>query len=58
MVAGVTLVIALAYLMTQLFGLRIAGSEILHRTSPSLIDLGVAMAAGGAAAFAHTRQRF
>ncbi len=54
--AGVILVVALAYIITLLFGLRITGSEILNRTSPTLIDLGVAMAAGGAAAFAHTRR--
>ncbi len=55
-IAGVILVVALAYIITLLFGLRITGSEILNRTSPTLIDLGVAMAAGGAAAFAHTRR--
>ena len=55
-ICGVILVMVLAYLITLLFGLRITGSEILNRTSPTLIDLGVAMAAGGAAAFAHTRR--
>jgi len=55
-ICGVILVVVLAYLTTLLFGLRITGSEILNRTTPTLIDLGVAMAAGGAAAFAHTRQ--
>ena len=45
-----------AYISTVSFGLRIAGSEILNRTSPSLIDLGVAMAAGAAAAFASSRR--
>ena len=55
-IAGVILVVVLAYLTTRLFGLRITGSEILNRTSPTLIDLGVATAAGGAAAFAYTRR--
>ena len=55
-IAGVILVVALAYLITRLFEFRITGSEILNRTSPTLIDLGVAMAAGGAAAFAQTRR--
>jgi uncharacterized hydrophobic protein (TIGR00271 family) len=55
-IAGVILVVLLAYLITLLFGLRITGSEILNRTTPTLIDFGVAMAAGGAAAFAHTRR--
>ena len=52
--AGVILVLMLAYLITLAFGLRITGSEILNRTNPTLIDLGVAMAAGGAAAYANT----
>ena len=55
-VSGVVLVVALGYASTLLFGLRIAGAEILSRTSPTLIDLGVAMAAGAAAAFAFTRR--
>jgi uncharacterized hydrophobic protein (TIGR00271 family) len=56
LIAGVILVVVVAYLITISFGLRIVGSEILNRTSPTLIDLAVAMAAGGAAAFAHTRR--
>jgi uncharacterized hydrophobic protein (TIGR00271 family) len=55
-IAGMILVVVLAYISTVLIGLRITGSEILNRTSPTLIDLGIAMAAGGAAAFAYTRQ--
>jgi uncharacterized hydrophobic protein (TIGR00271 family) len=55
-IVGVILVVVLAYIITLLFGLRITGSEILNRTSPTLIDLCVAMAAGGAAAFAQTRR--
>ena len=54
--AGTTLVVVVAYISTISFGLRIAGSEILDRTAPSLIDLGVALAAGGAAAFSYTRR--
>jgi uncharacterized membrane protein len=56
LIAGVILVVVLAYFITLSFGLRVVGSEILNRTSPTLIDLAVAMAAGGAAAFAHTRR--
>ena len=55
-VSGAVLVVALGYAITLLFGLRIAGAEILSRTSPTLIDLGVAMAAGAAAAFSFTRR--
>jgi len=55
-VSGVVVVVVVSYASTDLFGLRIAGTEILNRTSPTLIDLGVAMLAGGAAAFAFTRR--
>jgi uncharacterized hydrophobic protein (TIGR00271 family) len=55
-VTGVLLVVVLALVTTELIGLQIAGSEILSRTNPTLLDLGVAMAAGGAAAFAFTRK--
>ncbi|MDJ0951215.1 MAG: DUF389 domain-containing protein [Alphaproteobacteria bacterium] len=54
--AGTVLVVAIAYLSMWIIGMRVAGSEILARTSPTLLDLGVALAAGGAAAFVHTRR--
>ena len=53
---GTLLVIVLAYFSTRIIGLRIAGSEILSRTSPTLLDLGIAIAAGAAAAFSYTRK--
>lgn len=53
---GAVVVVLFAYLTTQLIGLRIAGSEILSRTTPTLLDLGVAMAAGAAGAFAYSRK--
>ena len=55
-VSGIILVVALAYASTLILGLRIAGSEILGRSFPTLLDMGVAMAAGAAAAFAYTRR--
>ena len=55
-VSGVVLVVLVSYLSTRVVGIRIAGSEILSRTSPTLLDLGIAMAAGAAAAFAYTRK--
>ena len=55
-VTGVLVVIALAYIITLTLGLRVAGSEILSRSFPTLLDLGVAMASGAAAAFAYTRR--
>jgi uncharacterized hydrophobic protein (TIGR00271 family) len=54
-VAGTILVVVIAFISTFVFGMRITGSEILSRTSPTLLDLGVALAAGGAAAFSQTR---
>lgn len=56
LISGILLVIILAFLSTKLLGLRISGSEILSRSHPTLLDLGVAIAAGGAAAFAYTRR--
>jgi len=55
-VSGVFLVIGLAFATTELIGLRIAGSEILGRTAPTLLDLGIACASGAAGAFVHTRK--
>lgn len=55
-ITGVLLVIAVGFLCTTLVGIRFAGTEILSRTSPTLLDLGVAIAAGAAAAFSFTRQ--
>ena len=53
--AGIILVIAVSGLLTGLVGSRLAGHEILSRTQPTLIDFGIALAAGCAAAFAHSR---
>ena len=53
--AGTILVVAIAFISISVFGMRVTGSEILSRTSPTLLDLGVAFAAGGAAAYAQTR---
>jgi len=54
--SGAALVVLFAYLTTIWIGWRLAGSEILSRTTPTLLDLGVAMAAGAAAAFAYSRR--
>ncbi|MDJ0846585.1 MAG: DUF389 domain-containing protein [Crocosphaera sp.] len=53
---GVILVIFIAYFIMEFLGLRTVGSEILGRTTPNSLDLGVALAAGAAAAFANTRR--
>lgn len=56
LVSGVILTVLLAYIGTQILGLRVVGSEILSRTQPTLLDLGVAVAAGAAVAFASSRK--
>ena len=56
LITGIILVIFIAYLTTELLGLATVGSEILGRTTPNSLDLGVALAAGAAAAFANTRR--
>ena len=56
LITGIILVIAIAYSTTELLGLTTIGSEILGRTTPNSLDLGVALAAGTAAAFANTRR--
>ncbi|ELS04481.1 putative membrane protein [Xenococcus sp. PCC 7305] len=56
LVTGIILVIFIAYLTTKFLGLTTVGSEILGRTTPNSLDLGVALAAGAAAAFANTRR--
>ncbi len=53
--AGTLLVILIAYTGIEVIGMRIVGTEVLSRASPSMLDLGVALAAGCAAAFAQTR---
>ncbi len=52
---GTILSIAVAYLISEAIGWKLAGSEIVSRMKPNLLDLGVALAAGAAAAFAYTR---
>lgn len=56
LITGVILVIVIAYLTTELLGLTTVGSEMLVRTTPNSLDLGVALAAGVAAAFANSRR--
>lgn len=54
---GILLSILAAALITFLFGLTQTNSEILARVRPTLIDLGVALAAGAAGAFATSRRQ-
>ncbi|HVA27273.1 MAG TPA: DUF389 domain-containing protein [Candidatus Baltobacteraceae bacterium] len=52
---GAILSVALAAAITRLFFLPALGSEIMARSQPNLLDLGVALAAGVVAAFARVR---
>ena len=54
-VIGTVVIITMAFLVSELIGWKLAGSELIARMSPSLLDLGIAVAAGAAAAFAYTR---
>lgn len=53
---GIVLTIIASWLTASLIGLETVESEILSRTNPTLIDFGIAMAAGLAGAFTQTRR--
>ncbi len=53
---GAACAILVAYLIAILLPIDTVDSEIVARTSPSLIDLGVAIAAGAAGSFSLTRK--
>ena len=52
---GTLLTVATAFITTNLIGLKVPGPEILARANPTLIDLGVALAAGAAGSYATSR---
>ena len=54
---GVLVVLGTAFLIASFLPVNIVGREIMARTSPNLIDLGIAIAAGIAGAFSLTRSR-
>ena len=53
---GIILTVATSWLAASIIGLETVDSEILSRTNPTLIDFGIAMAAGLAGAFTQTRR--
>lgn len=55
-VAGLGLSLLFAVFITILTPLQTAGSEILARTRPNLLDLGIAVVSGIAGAYAHARE--
>ena len=52
---GTCCAILISFVIGFLIPINIVGSEIIARTSPNLIDLGIAIAAGAAGAFSLTR---
>lgn len=54
-VIGSIVIITMAFFVSEIIGWKLAGSEMVARMRPSLLDLGIAVAAGAAAAFAYTR---
>jgi uncharacterized hydrophobic protein (TIGR00271 family) len=55
-VLGVAVVVAISFFSARFIEIRITGTEMLSRAFPSLLDLGVAMAAGAAGAFSLSRE--
>ena len=53
---GLILTIVVSWATASIIGLETVESEVLSRTNPTLIDFGIAMAAGMAGAFTQTRR--
>ncbi len=53
---GVVAVILVSYWISFFMPISVVGSEVVARTSPNLIDLGIAIVAGAAGSFSLTRQ--
>jgi len=53
---GVVIVVAIGYLSARQIDVQVTGTEMLSRAFPTLLDLGVAVAAGAAGAFALSRE--
>lgn len=56
LLSGIVLTILIAFISTNIMGVRVVRSEIVARINPNLGDLFVGMAAGAAASFAYTRR--
>lgn len=57
LLTGIIMVIFVSMLITILIGLKTVKPEVTARTYPTLIDLGVALAAGAAGAYAKCRRK-
>ncbi|HIK17997.1 MAG TPA: TIGR00341 family protein [Leptolyngbyaceae cyanobacterium M33_DOE_097] len=56
LIIGILMVIGVSMLISRLTGLTTLTAEIQGRTAPTLLDLGVALAAGAAGAYAKSRR--
>ncbi len=56
LLTGVIMTVGVSVLIAQVVGLRTLNPEVMARVRPTLIDLGVALAAGAAGAFAKSRR--
>jgi uncharacterized hydrophobic protein (TIGR00271 family) len=56
LLTGIVLTIATSVAISKTVGIRTFGGEIWGRTSPTLLDMGVALAAGAAGGFAKSRR--
>jgi len=54
---GVSTTVLVASALGALVGLPIHGSEVMARTTPNLLDLGIALVAGAVASYAKVRQK-
>lgn len=54
--AGMGVAVLSAVLLTWLTPIQAAGAEIIERTRPNLLDLGIAVLSGVAGAYAHARE--
>jgi uncharacterized hydrophobic protein (TIGR00271 family) len=54
---GTALSIALAYLLGEVVNISSFGSEVLSRSAPTLLDLGIAIAAGAVSGYAKVQPR-
>jgi uncharacterized hydrophobic protein (TIGR00271 family) len=53
---GASCAVLVSYCISLLIPINVVGSEVIARTSPNLMDLGIAIAAGAAGSFSLTRR--
>ncbi|MGB3759856.1 MAG: DUF389 domain-containing protein [Rivularia sp. (in: cyanobacteria)] len=56
LIKGILLTVAISFVITKGVGIRTLGSEVAGRVSPTLLDMGVALAAGAAGSYAKSRR--